>query len=128
MRLRRHVPDKTPLVVIFSESGPLGGDLAAVLTGRFELIRCTNLNGALAALDKHPAALVVLGDGADDPDPRLGELYLRALAAGCRILALGNVPLCVVPEERDRIRQYDQMPGPARILESLGNLTAAAES
>jgi hypothetical protein len=130
MESRSRTNLKRPVVVIFAESGPLAGDLAAVLSSRFELIRSTNLAGVQEALAGRPAAMIVLVEDMGYPAPGYEGLLNRALEANCRIIVIGDCALGSESHLASRILLFPQMPSPAEILaglDGLDGLQAAAE-
>ena len=115
-----------PRVIIFSESGPLGGDLAACLSGRFAVERVTSLAGMGLALEEPAAALLVVPDGRSRLNDHSRDLLRQAVGAGCRVLVLGCARPDFEGDLADRITVLPQFPSPAELFEGLEGLGGAA--
>jgi hypothetical protein len=109
-------------VIIYSESGPLAGDLGACLSGRFAVERVTSLAAAGCALDQPAGALLVVpgrreGSGAD-----CASLLRRAVDSGCRVLFLGALDSDLEDDLKAKIVVMTPYPSPALLFEGLSGL------
>jgi len=111
-----------PRVIIFSESGPLAGDLGACLAGRFAVERVTSLSGAGTALDRPSAALLVVPGRRDRVGSEYISLFRRAVAGGCRVLLLGGHHAEIDEDLKEKIVELPQLPSPALLFEGLSGL------
>ena len=114
-----------PRIIIFSESGPLGGDLTACLSGRFSVERVTSLSGVGLALDRPAAALLVVPDHRSRIDVQSNALLRQAVAGGCRVLLLGCEKPDLDEDLKGRVVVLPQFPSPAQLFEGLDGLTPA---
>ena len=110
-----------PRLIIFSDSGPLAGDLGACLSGRFHVQRVTSLSAADLALDQRSEALLVVPGRKATLGPEFIPLFRRAVEKNCRVLLLG----CVQPELdedlQEKIQVLPQFPNPDLLFSSLLN-------
>jgi len=111
-----------PRVIIFSESGPLAGDLGACLSGRFAVERVTSLSGAGNALDRPSAALLIVPGRRDRVGPECISLFRRAVDSGCRVLLLGDVHPELDEDLKEKIIELPPFPSPALLFEGLSGL------
>lgn len=113
--------DKFPRLVIYSDSGPLAGDLGACLSGRFLVQRVTSLSAANLAIDRHSAALLVVSGRSTTLGPELIPLYRRAVKHHCRILLLGCDQSGLDHDLQEKIKVLPQFPSPELLFSSLLN-------
>ncbi len=111
-----------PRVIIFSESGPLAGDLGACLSGRFAVERVTSLSGAGNALDRPSAALLVVPGRRDLVGAECIPLFRRAVDSGCRVLLLGGIQAELDEDLKEKIVELPPFPSPALLFEGLSDL------
>jgi hypothetical protein len=114
-----------PRVVIFSESGPLAGDLGACLSGRFSVERVTSLTGAQRAMRTPSDALLIVPGRRDRVDPECYPLFRQAVAGGCRVLLLGFNQPEFDDDLLEKIVVLPQFPSPAALFEGLSGLPEA---
>ena len=117
---------QAPRVIIFSESGPLGGDLTACLSGRFAVERVTSLSGVGSALDRPAAALLVVPDRRHKVNSQSSAMLRRAVEGGCRVLLLGCDHPDIDDDLKSRITILPQFPSPTQLFDGLRGLTVAA--
>ena len=117
-----------PRVIIFSESGPLAGDLGACLSGRFAVERVTSLSGAGDALDRPSVALLIVPGRRDRVGPECTSLFRRALDSGCRVLLLGGVHPELDKDLKEKIIELPPLPSPALLFERLSGLPMAKQA
>ena len=111
--------DEIPRLIIFSDSGPLAGDLGACLSGRFLVQRVTSLSAAGLALDHQSEALLVVPGSQTSLGPEFIPLFRQAIKRNCRVLLLG----CTQPELdedlQEKIQVLPQFPSPDLLFSSL---------
>lgn len=112
-------------VIIFSESGPLAGDLGACLSGRFAVERVSNLTAAEKALDRPAGALFIVPSRRDPVGPEFNPLFRRAADLGCRIFLLGNLDADLDETLKDKITVLPPYPSPTLLFEGLSGLPGA---
>ena len=117
-----------PRVIIFSESGPLAGDLGACLSGRFAVERVTSLSGAGNALDRPAAALLVVPGRRDRVGSECIPLFRRAVESGCRVLLLGGFQSELDEDLKGKIVALPPFPSPALLFEGLSGLPLARQA
>ena len=110
-----------PRVIIFSDSGPLAGDLGACLSGRFLVQRVTSLSAADLALNDHSEALLVVPGREATVGPEFIPLFRRAVKRNCRVLLLGCVQPDLDEDLREKIQVLPQFPSPDLLFSSLLN-------
>ena len=113
--------DKIPRLIIYSESGPLAGDLGACLSGRFFVQRVTSLSAANLAIDQHSTALLVVPGRRAMLGPEFIPLYRRAVKHHCRILLLGCDQSGLDEDLQEKIQVLPQFPSPEFLFSSLLN-------
>ena len=113
-------------IIILSESGPLGGDLSAYLSGRFQVVRVTSQAGAESALTSPTTALLVVSDRPGQIKPQIMPLLRRAIAVGSRVLLVGFVQPDLDEDLRTKVIQLPQFPGPEELFEALGGIPPAS--
>jgi hypothetical protein len=118
-----------PRLIIYSDGGPLAGDLGACLAGRFLVDRVTSLAAAGRALDRSAAALLVAPNSRMTLGTEFIPLVRRAVCGGCRVLLVG----CDLPgtdeDLRNGIQALPQFPSPDLLFASLldqGSSSASA--
>ena len=114
-----------PRVIIFSESGPLAGDLGAYLSGRFAVERVSNLTAADRALDRPAGALFIIPSRRDPVGVEFNPVFRRAVEGGCRIFMLGNLDSELDENLKDKITVLPPYPSPALLFEGLSGLPGA---
>ena len=114
-----------PRVIIFSESGPLAGDLGACLSGRFAVERVSNLTAAARAFDCPVGALFIVPSRRDPVGPEFNPLFRRAVEGGCRIFLLGNLDSDLDENLKDKITVLPPYPSPTLLFEGLSGLPGA---
>ncbi len=87
--LPQPISNALPRITIFAESGPLAGDLAACLSGRFKIERVTSPQGALISLASGCQAMLILRDAQEEFEPARVEVIKKAVTSRCRVLLLG---------------------------------------
>jgi len=112
--------ENKPRIIILSESGPLGGDLGAYLSGRFNVVRVTGLAGAETALDSPTFALLLVSDRHVSLSPRCLALVRRAVADKCRVLLVGFDKPDLEADLRDKVLVLPELPSPQSLFEGLG--------
>ena len=112
---------KVPRLIIYSDSGPLAGDLGACLSGRFLIQRVTSLSAATLAIDQHSAALLVVPGRRTTLGPELIPLYRRAVKHHCRVLLLGCDQSGLDQDLQEKIQVLPQFPSPEILFNSLLN-------
>jgi len=117
-----------PRVIIFSESGPLAGDLGACLAGRFAVERVTSLSAAGSALDHPSDALLVVPGRRDHVGAECIPLFRRAVGCGCRVLLLGGIHPELDEDLKDKIIELPLFPSPALLFEGLRGLPLAKKA
>ena len=117
-----------PRVIIFSESGPLAGDLGACLSGRFAVERVTSLSGAGNALDRPAAALLVVPGRRDSVGSECIPLFRQAVESGCRVLLLGGFQSELDEDLKGKIVALPPFPSPALLFEGLSGLPLARQA
>lgn len=110
-----------PRIAILAQAGPLAGDLAACLSGRFEVERVTSPAEARGALSRGCRALLLAGSPAEGGTGSRA-LVEQALGLGCRVLALGSCPSAVTPEISDRVQMLSDWPSPQELVDALRGL------
>jgi hypothetical protein len=125
--MERQVNHEGPLprVIIFSESGPLGGDLTACLSGRFLVERVTSLSGVGLALGQPAGALLVVPDRRSRLDSQANALLRQAVDGGCRVLLLGCDRPQLDEDLKGRVVVLPQFPSPTQLFEGLSGLGPA---
>jgi len=118
----------SPRVIIYSESGPLAGDLGACLSGRFAVERVTSLAGADNALNNPAAALLIVPSRRDRVVPEYNPLFRRAVDSGCRVLLLGGAHPDLDEDLQGKIIALPQFPRPAQLFEGLSGLPQARKA
>lgn len=114
--------DLLPHVTIFAESGPLAGDVAACLSGRFRIERATDRSAVARSLAQGCRALLIMGWSQTDIGTMETALIRQALAAGCRVLVLGAGGLHLGQELDVAIVQLPALPSPQQLLDNLSGL------
>lgn len=114
-----------PRIIIFSESGPLGGDLTACLSGRYTVERVTSLSGVGLALGRPAGALLVVPDRRSRLDAQSNALLRKAVDNGCRVLLLGCDRPQLDDDLKGRVVVLPQFPSPAQLFEVLSGLGPA---
>ncbi len=117
-----------PVVAIFAESGPLAGDLAACLSGRFCIDRVTSLQGALKSIGSGCRALLILRGTQDEFGPACTDLVKQAVADSCRVLILGSGGLGLESELGAKVVCLPPLPSPQILFENLSDLEASAQA
>ena len=117
-----------PRVIIFSESGPLAGDLGACLSGRFAVERVTSLSGAGSALDRPAAAILIVPGRRDRVGAECIPLFRRAVDIGCRVLLLGGIQAELDEDLKGKIVELPPFPSPALLFEGLSDLPLARQA
>jgi len=117
-----------PRVIIFSESGPLAGDLGACLSGRFAVERVTSLSGAGNALDRPAAALLIVPGRRDRVGSECIPLFRRAVDIGCRVLLLGGIQAELDENLKEKIVELPPFPSPALLFDGLSDLPLARQA
>ncbi|MDX2475054.1 MAG: hypothetical protein QNL91_15270 [Candidatus Krumholzibacteria bacterium] len=117
-----------PVVAIFAESGPLAGDLAACLSGRFRVDRVTSLQGALKSISSGCRALLILRGTQDEFGPACTDLVKQAVADSCRVLILGSGGLGLESELGAKVVCLPPLPSPQILFENLSDLEASAQA
>jgi len=117
-----------PRVIIFSESGPLAGDLGACLSGRFAVERVTSLSGAGSALDRPAAAILIVPGRRDRVGAECIPLFRRAVDIGCRVLLLGGIQAELDENLKGKIVELPPFPSPALLFEGLSDLPLARQA
>lgn len=112
-------------IIILSDRGPLGGDLSAYLSGRFQVVRVTSQAGAESALASPTAALLVVSDRPRRIKPQIMPLLRQAVTVGSRVLLVGFVQPDLEEDLRDKVVQLPQFPGPEELFEALGGIPPA---
>lgn len=121
MIIQETAGDKIPRLVIYSDSGPLAGDLGACLSARFLVQRVTSLSAANLAIDHNSVALLVVPGRRTTLGPELIPLYRRALKHHCRVLLLGCVQSGLDKDLQEKIQVLPQFPSPEFLFSSLLN-------
>jgi hypothetical protein len=111
-------------VVIYSESGPLAGDLSACLVSRFIVERVTSLKAARSALETPSVALLIVPSQRDQVGPECLPLVRRALGRGCRVLLLGQAGFPLGEDLEGMVRELPTMPSPEELFAGLKGLAA----
>ncbi len=122
------VNKQLPVVAIFAESGPLAGDLAACLSGRFRVDRVTSLQGALKSVGSGCRALLILRGTQDEFGPACTDLVKQAVADSCRVLILGSGGLGLESELGAKVVCLPPLPSPQILFENLSDLEASAQA
>jgi len=117
-----------PRVAIFAEGGPLAGDLAACLSGRFEIDRVTCQQDALNSLAGGCQAMLILRGAREEFGPVRVELIKKAVANHCRVLVLGSGGLGLEPELDTRVIHLPPLPSPQELFETLAGLEPGLSS
>ena len=115
-----------PRVIIFSESGPLAGDLSAILAGRFDVERVTSLQGAVAALERPSTALLFVPGHRDGVRPECFPLFRQAVENGCRVLLLGCVRPGLEEDLQGRVEVMPHFPSPEELFQGLRGASGTA--
>ena len=122
------VNKQLPVVAIFAESGPLAGDLAACLSGRFRIDRVTSLQGALKSIGGGCRALLILRGTQDEFGPACTDLVKQAVADSCRVLILGSGGLGLESELGAKVVCLPPLPSPQILFENLSDLESSAQA
>jgi|GEM_PF-4142244 len=111
-------------VVIYGRKGALAGDLAAGLSGVFQVEQVATLPEAVHALVEPTLALLVIADDAAAvSDPIDCEILVhRAAASRCRVLVLGEDGAF-----GDDVERLMEVPGPAELACRLVETTRAGK-
>ena len=117
-----------PVVTIFAESGPLAGDLAACLSGRFCIDRVTSLQGALKSVGTGCQALLILRGAEEECGPACSDLVKQALNDKCRVLILGSGGLGLESDLDGKVVHLPPLPSPQTLFENLSDLEASAKA
>ncbi len=117
-----------PVVTIFSKSGPLAGDLAACLSGRFRIDRATSLQGALKSIAVGCQALMILKAADEYWGPACTDLVKQALSDKCRVLILGSGGLGLESDLDSRVIYLPPLPSPQILFANLAGLEASAQA
>ena len=118
----------SPRVIIFSESGPLAGDLGACLSGCFSVERVTSLAGARNALERPTAALLMVPARRDRVGIECIPLFRQAVACGCRVILLGGLPPGLDEELQEQVVAMPQFPSPSVLFAGLSDLQVVGPS
>lgn len=113
---------RLPLVTILAESGPLAGDLAACLSGRFDIERVTSPQSALRSLVRGCRALLILGGAQAECEPARIDLVKRAIGARCRVLILGSGGLGLDQDLDAKVIHLPPLPSPDELFRTLAGL------
>ena len=116
-----------PRVTIFAESGPLAGDLAACLSGRFDIDRVTSPRGALRSLARGCQALIILRGVQEDFGPAGIDLVEQAVGDHCRVLILGSGGLGLESNLDTEVIYLPPLPSPQVLFETLSALETGHE-
>lgn len=108
-----------PRLIIFSDSGPLAGDLGACLSGRFLVQRVTSLSAAGLALDQRSEALLVVPGRQTILGPEFTPLFRRAVKRNCRVFLLGCEQPDLDEDLQEKIQVLPQFPSPDLLFSSL---------
>jgi len=111
-----------PRVTIFAESGPLAGDVAACLSGHFQIERVTGRAMALRSLHDGCQAMLLMGWVRDELGPADADLIKQALGVKCRVLVLGTGGLGLGPELDNSVIHLPSLPSPQVLFENLNGL------
>ncbi len=117
-----------PEITIFAESGPLAGDLAACLSGRFVIDRVTSLQGALKSLAHGCRALIILGNTQAEFGPAGVDLVEQAVSGHCRVLVLGSGGLGLESELDTKVVHLPPLPSPQILFDALSGLRTGLDS
>ena len=117
-----------PRVIIFSESGPLAGDLGACLSGRFAVERVTSLSAAYSALDTPADALLVVPGRSDRVGAECIPLFQRAADCSCRVLLLGGIHFELDEVLKKKIVELPPFPSPVLLFDRLSGLPLARKT
>ena len=117
-----------PRIIIFSESGPLAGDLGACLSGRFAVERVTSLAAAVSALDRPSDALLVVPARSDRGGAECIPLFQRAVESDCRVLLVGGINFEFDEDLKGKIVELPPFPSPALLFEGLSDLPLARKA
>lgn len=109
-------------VIIYSESGPLAGDLGACLSGRFCVERVTSLVAAGKALERPVAALLVVPSRRGRMGSECLPLIRHAVDRSCRVILLGDIPPQMDEGLRKKMVVLPEIPSPAVLFEGLADL------
>ena len=120
--------DELPRIIIFSESGPLAGDLGACLAGRFAVERVTSLSVAGSALDQPSDALLVVPGQRDRMGPECIPLLQRAVDSDCRVLLVGGINFELDEDLKGKIVELPPFPSPALLFDRLSGLPLARKA
>ncbi len=111
-----------PRITIFAESGPLAGDLAACLSGRFDIDRVTSLQGALKSLALGCQAMLILRGVQEEFGPARVDLVKQAVGDECRVLILGSGGLGLESDLEAKVIHLPPLPSPQILFETLSGL------
>lgn len=117
-----------PHVTIFADNGPLAGDLAACLSGKFAIDRVMNQQQALDTLAGGCRAMLILKGHQEEFGPARVELIRKAVAEHCRVLVLGPGGLSLAPELDTSVIHLPPSPSPSDLLATLADLEPGPHS
>lgn len=112
----------SPQITIYAESGPLAGDLAACLSGRFDIERVTSPKAALVSLARGCQAILILKGAQEELGPARLDLVKQALSDQCRVVILGSGGLGLESDLNQQVVQLPPLPSPQLLFETLAGL------
>ena len=115
-----------PSITIFAESGPLAGDLAACLSGRFDVERVTSLQDASYSLAHGCQAMLILRGAQDELGSARIDLIKQAVGDRCRVLILGSGGLDLETDLDAKVIHLPPLPSPQLLFETLADLDTKA--
>lgn len=117
-------PSNDPVrVIIYAESGLLAGDLAALLSAKFQVKRATTLGAAAQALRDRAHALILVDGRELTRSEALKSLAGTAVVAGVMVLVLGGDPSLLSSELAGQLTFLPTLPGPGVIMAALDKET-----
>ena len=114
-------------VIIFAECGLLAGDLAALLSGSYEVVRVTSVSGVRLALARHPGLFILVEGQGLAQNPQQLAMVQEILNTGTRMVVLGADPDHLPPSWRGKILHQPQLPEPQEFFAALQKITVRAQ-
>lgn len=111
-----------PRITIFSESGPLAGDLAACLAGRFRIDRVSSVRAAQHSLGAGSRAVLILQDLPEISSRGRSKLIDLALRNQCRVLVLGPTDRSLPTAHDARVKRLPSLPSLPTLFNALSGL------
>ena len=120
--------ESSPHITIYADSGPLAGDLAACLSGHFEINQVNSPKGALLALSRGCQALLILQGAQGELGVVHSDLVKQAIAERCRVVVLGSGGLGLGSDLNQKIVQLPHLPSPQLLFDALAGLDSSLEA